>query len=148
MVNNTANNNKMNNCLSINLLNIKKRLWHMTVEIQVLALDRHKRGAGLIVIKYLTSLISNLYIFPLISLMTLSISTDCFWFCKLSVDVTSKLHDVTDKNNNVCFEGLNILNSITAPSIDVMLPLMLVIIPPLLERGLYCNHLVRPFTLS
>ena len=22
------------------------------------------------------------------------------------------------------------------------------IIPPLVERGLYCNHLVRPFTLS
>ena len=24
----------------------------------------------------------------------------------------------------------------------------LVIIPPLVERGLYCNHLARPFTLS
>ena len=23
-----------------------------------------------------------------------------------------------------------------------------IIIPPLIERGLYCNHLVRPFTLS
>ena len=46
MVNNSININKMNNYLLPQLIEHKKKTWYITLEIHVLAWDRHKTVAG------------------------------------------------------------------------------------------------------